>query len=60
VALVHNHFTDFDIILDILFMKDSTHNQKITKQMLKEFLISDIKLEEVTDRDVDMLIRTHP
>lgn len=41
-------------------MKDTTHNQKITKFMLKEFILSDLKITDVSDKDLDLLIRTHP
>ena len=41
-------------------MKDTTHNQKISKFMLKEFFLSDLKIKDVSDRDLDLLIRTHP
>ena len=28
--------------------------------MLKDFILSDLRLDGVTDRDLDLLVRTHP
>jgi hypothetical protein len=32
----------------------------VSKQQLKEFLLSDLKITSVTERDLEILIKTHP
>jgi len=32
----------------------------VSKQQLKEFLLADLKITSVTERDLEILIKTHP
>ena len=47
------------MILDVLFMKDISHSGQITKQMFKEFVLTDCKLEPITEKDIDVLLAAY-
>ena len=53
-------FTELDLVLDVLSMKDASQQGQVSKQQLKEFLLADLKITSVTERDLEILIKTHP
>ena len=52
-------FEDLDLIFDILFLKDNSQSGKVTKEMFKDFVFGDLKMAQVTERDLDLLMKTH-
>lgn len=49
---------DFDMLLDTMFMQTATN--KIEKIHLRKFILSDLQCTSVAEKDVDILLKTHP
>ena len=54
-----SNFNDFDLLLDILFIKDLTQTGEISREIFKDFILSDLKVTGVTEKDIDVLLKTH-
>lgn len=52
-------FEELDITLDMLFIKDRSNQQRVTKDMFKEFILMDMKVPHVSERDLDLFMQTH-
>lgn len=46
------------MLLDTMFMQTATN--KIEKSHLRKFILEDLACTSVTEKDVDILIKTHP
>lgn len=60
IHFAQSGFEDLDLLFDILFLKDNSQSGKVTKEMFKDFVFSDLKMAQVTERDLDLLMKTHP
>ena len=56
--LAETEFEDLNILLDMLFSKDHTNMQSVTRQMLSDFIISDMNVP-VHIKDIELFIKTH-
>jgi len=52
-------FEDIDMYFDMLFMKDSTNMQRVTREMFVDFIMTDMRVPEVSKRDLEIFLRTH-
>jgi hypothetical protein len=53
-------FDDLDLIFDMLFVKDNSQSGKVTRGMFKDFIFNDLKISTLTERDLDLVMKTHP
>lgn len=47
------------MILDMLFFKDTKHEGRITRNMIKEFIMHDINACTVSPHDLDIFLKTN-
>jgi len=52
-------FEEIDMYLDMLFMKDNTNMQRVTREMFVDFILVDMRVPEVHKRDLEIFLRTH-
>ena len=52
-------FEEIDMYLDMLFMKDSTNMQRVTREMFIDYIMTDMRIPEVGKRDLEIFLRTH-
>jgi hypothetical protein len=55
-----SRFNDFDLLLDILFLKNPTAHgpQTVSKIQLKDFLMNDMKVDKLTDHELEIFFKT--
>lgn len=62
VQQVANHlatqFDTLDAALDTLFFKDNTQQGKVTRAMLKDFLLNQVCVK-LTERDIDLMFKSN-
>lgn len=56
---VGNSFDDFDEVLNTLFMKVNASSGKVSKGILKEFLLENNNIPGLTEKDLEVLFKTH-
>lgn len=52
-------FEEIDMYFDMLFMKDNTNKQRVTREMFLDFIITDMRVQSVSKRDLEIFLRTH-
>lgn len=52
-------FEEVDMYLDMLFMKDNTNMQRVTREMFSDFIMVNMKVPGIMQRDLDIFMRTH-
>ena len=52
-------FEEIDMYLDMLFMKDNTSMQRVTREMFVDFIMVDMRVPEIQKRDLEIFLRTH-
>lgn len=52
-------FEDIDMYLDMLFMKDNTNMQRVTREMFVDFILVDMRVLDIRKQDLEILLRTH-
>ena len=61
--LADSKFDDIDLLLSMLFMKDTKSRpgqvQSISRAQLKEFLMEDIKVPNLPEHDIDLFLKSH-
>lgn len=50
---------DIDHIIGMLFMKDNSGQQRVTRAMFKEFVLQDMSVEGLNENQVDIFLKTH-
>lgn len=44
---------------DMLFMKDNTNMQRVTRDMFIDFILVDMRVPDLNRKDLEILLRTH-
>lgn len=44
---------------DMLFMKDNTNMQRVSRDMLIDFILIDMRVPDIKKQDLEILLRTH-
>ena len=52
-------FEEIDMYLDMLFMKDSTNMQRVTREMFVDFIMVDMRVADVKKQELEIFLRTH-
>lgn len=53
-----SEFDDVNMILDMLFLKDNSQSGHVTKAMFKDFVTRDLRMQNVSDRELDLFLKT--
>ena len=56
--LAEAEFEDFNTFLDLLFFKDNTNMQRVTRRMFADFIMTDMGVP-VNHRNLDIFMKTH-
>ena len=56
--LAEAEFEDFNILLDMLFSKDRSNVQRVTRQQFSDFIITDMAVP-IHSKDLDIFMRNH-
>ena len=54
-----HEFEEFDMYLNMLFMKDSTNMQRVTREMFIDYILVDHRVPDIGRRDLEIFARTH-
>ena len=52
-------FEEIDMYFDMLFMKDNTNMQRVTRDMFIDFILIDMRVPDIKKQDLEILLRTH-
>ena len=52
-------FEEIDMYFDMLFMKDNTNMQRVTREMFVDFILIDMRVPDIKKQDLEILLRTH-
>jgi len=58
MKLAEPGYEDFDMLLDMLFIKNTQMHNKTNRELFKDYVINDLKVK-VNERDLDVLLKTH-
>lgn len=45
--------------LDMLFMKDNTGQQRVTREMFIDYILEDLQVSAIEKRDLEIFLSTH-
>ena len=54
-----HEFEEFDMYLNMLFMKDSTNMQRVTREMFIDYILVDHRIPDIGRKDLEIFTRTH-
>ena len=58
-SFAEGDFEEIDMYLDMLFMKDNTNMQRVTREMFVDYIMVDMRVPDVGKRDLEIFLRTH-
>ena len=52
-------FEEIDMYLDMLFMKDTTSMQRVTREMFVDYICVDMRVPQINKRELEIFMSTH-